>query len=229
MAVVTEKPVWEGSIRLIDPNDPVQGGAGGVDNVPHEQLANRTAYLKQEIEGIKGEPTEEVTLESLLKRIKELEEAPAITVPVLPIGATFETTLVYTSGQEVAAAIGYGEWQPFAEGRVTVGVSSKTDDPDWTKVIGSEEGEYEHTLTIDAMPTHKHSKDDIYNKFSARASDSGLATHGSSDYNNITAEYTTGAMTAASWLNATEQNQGGGEAHNNTQPSVVVGKWVRIA
>ena len=216
MAVVTEKPVWEGSIRLIDPNDPVQGGAGGVDNVPHEQLANRTAYLKQEIEGIKGEPTEEVTLESLLKRIKELEEAPAITVPVLPIGATFETTLVYTSGQEVAAAIGYGEWQPFAEGRVTVGVSSKTDDPDWTKVIGTEEGEYEHQLTVPEMPSHDHRKDD-YDRASETADRTGPTMHyGEGGVGGFQGVYATGKA-------------GGNQPHNNVQPSVVVGKWVRIA
>ncbi|WP_289115958.1 hypothetical protein [uncultured Psychrobacter sp.] len=214
MAVVTEKPVWEGSIRLIDPNDPVQGGAGGVDNVPHEQLANRTAYLKQEIEGIKGEPTEEVTLESLLKRIKELEEAPAITVTVLPIGATFETTLVYTSGQEVAAAIGYGEWQPFAEGRVTVGVSSKINDPDWTKVIGTEEGEYENTLTVEQIPSHAHPL--------------GISTmtriaHDDSQESDRTVD-TTGVEEEGYVGSA-----GGGQPHNNVQPSVVVGKWVRTA
>ena len=216
MAVVTEKPVWEGSIRLIDPNDPVQGGAGGVDNVPHEQLANRTAYLKQEVEGIKGVTTEPVTLELLLQRIKDLEEAPAITVPVLPIGATFETTLVYTSGQEVAAAIGYGEWQPFAEGRVTVGVSSKTDDPDWTKVIGSEEGEYKHTLTIDAMPSHDHRKDD-YDRASVTADRTGPTMHyGEGGVGGFQGVYATGKA-------------GGNQPHNNVQPSVVVGKWVRIA
>ena len=227
MAVVTEKPVWEGSIRLIDPNDPVQGGAGGEDNVPHEQLANRTAYLKQEIEGIKGEPTEEVTLESLLNRIKELEEAPAITVPVLPIGATFETTLVYTSGQEVAEAIGYGEWQPFAEGRVTVGVSSKTDDPDWTKVIGSEEGEYEHTLTIDAMPTHKHSNSDKYKHFVARHFRGESISSG--DFAEREKEWQLHGQTPAEIKESEEKSVGDNQPHNNTQPSIVVGKWVRIA
>ena len=52
MAVIDDKPVWEAKITQIDPNDPVQGGAGGVDNVPHEQLANRTAYLKQQFDEI---------------------------------------------------------------------------------------------------------------------------------------------------------------------------------
>ena len=157
MAVIDDKPYWATEITQIDPNDPVQGGKGGVDNVPHEQLADRTKFLKKEIDDIKGETTEPMTLELLLQRIKGLEEAPAITLPVLPVGATFETTVVYTSGAEVAVAMGYGTWQPFAEGRVTVGVSSQTDDPDWTKVIGTEYGEAEVTLTVEQMPSHRHS------------------------------------------------------------------------
>ncbi|ERL56124.1 phage baseplate protein [Psychrobacter aquaticus] len=227
MAVVKENPVWVTGITQIDPNDPVQGGAGGVDNVPHEQLANRTAYLKKEIEDIQGEPTEPVTLETLLKRIKDLEEAPTDNLPFLPVGGLFETTVVYTSGAEVAAAMGYGTWVSFGEGLVTVGVSSKTADPGWTKVIGTEYGEYEHSLIIDEAPAHKHSKDDVYNKFGSNASESGLETQGSGDYDHLTEEYGTGNLTSSNWLQATEQSVGGGEPHNNTQPSVVVGRWRR--
>ncbi len=242
MAVVKESPVWVTGITQIDPNDPVQGGAGGVDNVPHEQLANRTAYLKKEVEGIIGETTEPMTLESLLQRIKDLEDAPAITVPVLPIGATFETTVVYTSGAEVTAAIGYGIWQPFAAGRVTVGVSSDADDPSWTKVIGTEYGEYDHQLTALQIPEHKHSKGNLYNRFLARSSDvlaaansqqyigPGVGLTGSSyDNDNPTAEYQTGQMSNLAWTESEEVKIGGGQAHNNVQCSVVVGKWVRTA
>lgn len=38
---------WEDNVYLFEENDPVQGGADGIDNVPIKQLANRTAYLKQ--------------------------------------------------------------------------------------------------------------------------------------------------------------------------------------
>ena len=37
---------WEDNVYLFEENDPVQGGADGIDNVPIKQLANRTAYLK---------------------------------------------------------------------------------------------------------------------------------------------------------------------------------------
>jgi hypothetical protein len=52
---ITETPQWEESIYLIAESDPVQGGPDGVDNRPHKELANRTAYLKQEQDALKTE------------------------------------------------------------------------------------------------------------------------------------------------------------------------------
>ena len=45
MVAITEQAVWVEQIRQIEVNDPVQGGENGIDNIPHQQLANRTAYL----------------------------------------------------------------------------------------------------------------------------------------------------------------------------------------
>lgn len=72
MALVTEQAVWVEHITQIDPNDPVQGGAGGVDNVPHEQLANRTAYLKKQFEEMTVPPD---SSSDLAQEIKDREEA----------------------------------------------------------------------------------------------------------------------------------------------------------
>ena len=44
-----ESPNWEG-VYQIETTDPVQGGAGGIDNQPHQELVNRTGYLKQQHE-----------------------------------------------------------------------------------------------------------------------------------------------------------------------------------
>mgnify|MGYP006277514993 CR=1 FL=1 len=52
MANVSEQAQWEDGVYLIDPNDPVQGGPDGVDNLPHKQLANRTAWLKQHVDQV---------------------------------------------------------------------------------------------------------------------------------------------------------------------------------
>ena len=50
MANLKETAKWETGIRQFEESDPVQGGENGVDNIPTRQLANRTVYLKQEVE-----------------------------------------------------------------------------------------------------------------------------------------------------------------------------------
>lgn len=52
MANLTEFATWEDEIYQIEPDDPVQGGVDGVDNLPHKQLANRTTHNKQNIDKI---------------------------------------------------------------------------------------------------------------------------------------------------------------------------------
>lgn len=52
MANLNEEPVWEVGIYQLETTDPVEGGPEGIDNKPTRQLANRTAYLKQEQEKI---------------------------------------------------------------------------------------------------------------------------------------------------------------------------------
>nr|WP_315043285.1 hypothetical protein [uncultured Moraxella sp.] len=47
MALIKETTEWVENIYLIEPNDPVEGGEDGVDNRPHIELANRTAFLNK--------------------------------------------------------------------------------------------------------------------------------------------------------------------------------------
>ncbi|MDR3561916.1 MAG: hypothetical protein P4N59_10845 [Negativicutes bacterium] len=58
MANLLEIAQWIAGIYQLEESDPVQGGdpaAGGIDNLPHQQLAQRTAYLKQLIDAINTE------------------------------------------------------------------------------------------------------------------------------------------------------------------------------
>jgi hypothetical protein len=48
MATLPETPTWESGIYQLEVTDPVQGGQDGIDNLQAKQLANRTAYLKQQ-------------------------------------------------------------------------------------------------------------------------------------------------------------------------------------
>lgn len=45
-----EEAVWEEGIRQVETTDTVLGGPGGTPNIAPEQLANRTLYLKQNME-----------------------------------------------------------------------------------------------------------------------------------------------------------------------------------
>ncbi len=46
MANIEEIEQWDSGIYQLETTDPVQGGADGVDNAPHKNLANRTLWLK---------------------------------------------------------------------------------------------------------------------------------------------------------------------------------------
>ncbi|MFD1805554.1 tail fiber protein [Pasteurella oralis] len=50
MAGLKETTKWESEIYRIEENDPVHGGEEGISNKPIKQLANRTQYLKSEVE-----------------------------------------------------------------------------------------------------------------------------------------------------------------------------------
>lgn len=50
MANLKEQAKWEEGIYQYEITDPLQGGEDGIDNVQGKQLANRTLYLRQELE-----------------------------------------------------------------------------------------------------------------------------------------------------------------------------------
>ena len=52
MANLKETAQWEEGIYQLETSDPVLGGENGIDNKPARQLANRTVWLKQELETV---------------------------------------------------------------------------------------------------------------------------------------------------------------------------------
>lgn len=52
MANVKEVEKWESGIYQLETTDPVMGGEDGIDNLQAKQLANRTLYLKKQIETV---------------------------------------------------------------------------------------------------------------------------------------------------------------------------------
>lgn len=57
-SVVQEKDAWENTIYLIDEQDYVHGGVDGYDNIPHQQLANRTKFLKTTCDKLRKDLTD---------------------------------------------------------------------------------------------------------------------------------------------------------------------------
>lgn len=110
-----------------------------------------------------------------------------------------------------STTLGYGTWQLASKGRAIVGLSDVVSDPNWTKTIGSTYGENEHILTIAEMPEHGH-----------KLAEASGTTGGS------------GAVDANSTIVDPGNDQaigktGGGQAHNNVQPSMVLAIWKRTA
>jgi hypothetical protein len=101
------------------------------------------------------------------------------------------------------------EWESIA-GRVLVGLDSAQTEFD---TIGKEGGEKAHTLTVDEMPSHRHTQTRYADALAVSGGDQGVLSAG-------TSSVSTGQQTLYS---------GGGQAHNNLQPYKVVYMWLRTA
>lgn len=78
MANFTESAVWVQGIYQIDTADPVIGGPGGIANLASAALANRTLYLKGQVEALSAALTAAIgnwTLGDIPTRVTSLEGA----------------------------------------------------------------------------------------------------------------------------------------------------------
>jgi len=121
---------------------------------------------------------------------------------IYPVGSIYINAAVATNP---GTLLGFGTWTAFGTGKVMVGFD--TNDADFNTVQETG-GAKTHTLSTAELPSHTHT-----NKFIEGGSGtSGVNTAGS--YSQTTPN--TGAT-------------GGGGAHNNVQPYIVVHMWRRTA
>lgn len=125
-----------------------------------------------------------------------------------PIGSIYLTM----SSENPSKTFG-GTWKLIAQGRTLVGIHPESED-DNLKSAGKEFGEAEHTLTNDEIPSHRHS---IPIKFHAAGS---ISYQDGIPYQHGTTYYEGNKLTSYA---------GGGQAHNNYQPSFTCYIWQRIA
>lgn len=132
-----------------------------------------------------------------------------------PVGIILETTEESTAAA-FQTKIGFGTWEAYGSGRVTVGLDSGQTEFD---TIGETGGAKTHTLDETEMPAHTH---DVQVTQRVTSDD---ATGGSrvltADRNVVTATVDITGMTA--------KTTGGGGAHNNLQPYIVVYRYRRTA
>ena len=199
MSSLTITPKWNDSINQVEKNEPILGGAGGNANQAIKELAENIFWLKQQL--------------SNKQTIK--------------VGDIYTTTIRHENPAAVAAHHGYGTWLPYARGRVlmgattmkaTINVSNQAEVQEVSMIdqagntgiyqLAEEFGEITHKLTIAEMPSHNHSimDGDGQSGFGGRV-DTGVQ----SSYQEVN----------------TIGKRGGDQGHNNIQPSVVVGHWLR--
>ena len=155
-------------------------------------------------------------------------------VEAFPIGSVF-IAVVSTSP---ATLLGYGTWSAIAAGRVLVGLDAGDPDFDTAEETG---GAKTHTLTTPEIPAHTHVQDSHNHTQNAhdhvltqlRDATTGGATTNialTADTSSTLGTKVTGSTTATNQAaTATNQNAGGGGAHNNVQPYFVVYMWKRTA
>ncbi len=136
--------------------------------------------------------------------------AATINALTYPVGSIY-TSVVATNP---ATLLGVGTWAAFGAGKVMVGIDSGDTDFDTVEETG---GAKTHTLTTAEIPAHNHS-----------------ASGGGSGTDSGNANYPNGGValynsTSNTWNNITIGNTGGGGAHNNLQPYIVVYMWKRTA
>lgn len=128
----------------------------------------------------------------------------------MPIGYVFEWASVpgqsvdLSTPEKVAQYFGYGTWAAFGAGQFLLGAGGGYSS-------GKTGGEAQHKLTIDEIPSH---------------------------YHNLNGGWGEGGTSSSQWR--TDLNKpntswggtrpaGGGQAHNNMPPYIVVYRWQRIA
>ena len=124
---------------------------------------------------------------------------------VYPVGSIYINATVATNP---ATLLGFGTWAAFGAGRVMVGIDSTDTDFDAAEETG---GAKTVTLTTSQIPSHTHTATLMGN-----GEDEQQDLPASGDNTNPSRTMTTSAT-------------GGGAAHNNVQPYIVVYMWKRTA
>ena len=138
-----------------------------------------------------------------------------------PVGIIVE----FADTTDPNVAIG-GTWTVFGAGRVRVCIDAAQAEFD---TLGETGGEKTVTLDTTMIPAHTHVQDAHTHNFLPRSATTGGVSSivtGTLDTSSTISGANQPHVQAAT---ATNQNAGGGQAHNNLQPYIVTKAWLRTA
>lgn len=155
-------------------------------------------------------------------------QASSICNLLVPVGYTFEWAPVdggpdLSTAEKVAAYYGFGKWEAYGAGRMTLGASKDY-------AVGKTGGAATHKLTASEMPSHNHGETIAvygYGGWPERKINNYSVAIDYQSSNYLVPKQSLNIASAPA--NADTHYSGGGQAHNNMPPYVVVYRWRRIA
>lgn len=131
------------------------------------------------------------------------------------IGEVFFTNMPFENGEQVARYLGYGRWKRYGDGQaiVTFRYGETVRNYEWLSKMGATGGSYQHKLTINEMPEHKH--DVLLGDAITSGEQKVISAGGGRGMTDFYDQYSLKAS-------------GGSQPHNNVQPSIITGAWIRI-
>jgi hypothetical protein len=181
-------------LPIVDVSDTTQATSGTTKKSALSLIAD---YIKTRVETLTNKTLStgsvidaNVTVVEVLKK-------------VYPVGSLYINASVATNP---GTLLGFGTWEAFGQGRVMVGKNTSGT----FATAGSTGGAETHTLTVDEIPSHRHTS--VAN--TAGANSANQLSYGGAD------AYVTNYNTSLT---------GGGGAHNNLQPYIVVYRYRRVS
>jgi len=177
-------------------------------DIDHDQLTNFTAtehFTEASIDHTNITNIGTNTHAQIDTHIADTTDPHSVISTIYPVGSLY----ISTNSTNPATVLGIGTWATFGAGKVLVGLDSGDTDFDTSEETG---GSKTHTLTTTEMPAHTHT----YDKMDAKN-------------RNFPALGTSMSTGDGTYTSTASGSTGGGGAHNNVQPYIVVYMFKRTA
>ena len=146
---------------------------------------------------------------------------------VYPVGSYYETSDTSFDPNQSWG----GTWVLETEGQVHIsGSINGTYQVDGAPTDTTDGGEATHTLLTSEMPSHAHNPSVAGSGYMSYKLNAGVGRNRHATSSSGTLKYVFGSSTQDDLVySSTSANKGGGDAHNNMQPYIIVHRWHRTA